>query len=107
MSKYARRVDENQAQIVAALESVGCSVCDLSRVGGECLDLLVGRQGRNYFIEVKNPAKPKADQDLTAAQKRLVARWNGQHAIVRTVQEAWAVVGIVVSGASCEAVGPS
>jgi len=95
MSKYARRVDENQAQIVDALVAVGCSVCDLSRVGGECLDLLVGRAGRNYFIEVKNPAKPKGDQEPTDAQKRLIARWNGQHAIVRTVGEALAVVGVL------------
>lgn len=50
----AGHTDGNQAAIVAALRSVGCSVVDLSATGGGVPDLLVGRVGVTFLLEVKD-----------------------------------------------------
>jgi len=49
-----RRVDVNQAAIVRALRESGASVAVLSSVGRGLPDLLVGFQGVNFLLEVKN-----------------------------------------------------
>ena len=83
MSKYARKTDSNQRDIVAALLKSGCSVLDLSRVGQGCPDLLVGRAGKCYLLEVKS-LKGK----LNPLQGEFHRAWNGNIAIVRTPEEA-------------------
>ena len=45
MTRYARRVDANHAEIKAAFEKMGCSVVDLSRMGEGCPDIAVGYGG--------------------------------------------------------------
>lgn len=89
-----RRVDENQKQIVAALKAIGACVLDLSGSGGGVMDLLVIYRSRICMVEVKNPAKPKADQSLTPAQIRVhaeIGRAGGEVHIVRTIDEAIAL----------------
>lgn len=89
-----RRVDENQKQIVAALRKIGACVLDLSGSGGGVMDLLVIYRARVLMVEVKNPAKPKADQSLTPAQIRVhaeIGRAGGEVHIVRTIDEAIAL----------------
>lgn len=87
--RRAAKVDANQNEIVFALRSAGCSVTDLSAVGAGCPDLVVGRGGQNYLLEIKG-RKGK----LTEAQREWRACWNGQAATVRTVGEAFAAVGL-------------
>lgn len=87
--RRAAKTDKNQKEIVGALRMAGCTVTDLSAVGEGCPDLVVGRAGHNYLLEVKGP-KGK----LTEAQHEWRARWNGQCATVRTIAEALAAVGI-------------
>ena len=76
---YAKKVDANQAQIVEALRAAGASVTDLSRFGQGVPDLLIGYNGVNYLQEVKGE-----DGELTPAEERWFARWNGSVQIVRT-----------------------
>lgn len=92
MSRYARRVDENQSAIVKALEAVGCSVRDMSRTGEGFPDLAVGFRGRNHFIEVKNPKRSPCQRGLRKTQKKFSEGWRGQYAVVETVEQALAVV---------------
>ena len=95
MIHHRRRVDENQKSIVAALKAIGACVLDLSGSGGGVMDLLVIYRGRVWMVEVKNPAKPKADQSLTPAQIRVhaeIGRAGGEVHIVRTIDEAIALV---------------
>lgn len=86
------RVDRNHSEIVNALERCGCSVQSLASLGRGCPDLLVGSRGadgesRNLLIEVKAPkGTPTPDQIEWASG------WRGQMAIVRSVEEAIAVV---------------
>lgn len=51
----AHRVDANQSEIVAAFERLGCSVIDLSAVGGGVPDLAVSVFRQTVFVEVKTP----------------------------------------------------
>lgn len=106
MRYYPRKVDANQAKIVAALRAAGCSVQLLHAVGQGCPDLLVGVQGENWLLEVKAPraqvdygATVKGDHAVTAArQSEWARRWRGAPPlIVRTPHEALEVVGKVRS----------
>jgi len=95
MIHHRRRVDENQKSIVSALKAIGACVIDLSGSGGGVMDLLVIYRGKVWMVEVKNPAKPKADQSLTTAQIRVhaeIGRAGGEVHIVRTINEAIALV---------------
>ncbi len=77
------RTDHNQAEIIKAFEALGCSVFDLSNVGGGLCDLLVGLVGINLLVEIKNP-KGK----LTPAQTDFFKNWRGQKTIITTQAEA-------------------
>lgn len=88
LRKYANRRDENEKEIVNALEQVGCTVYRLDQP----VDLAVGRNGITMFIEVKNPDKPKKDRQLTKAQREFFADWKGQVCKVETAAEAIEVV---------------
>lgn len=90
--RWASRIDENQPEIVQALRKAGAEVTPLYRVGGGVSDLLVSWRQRWFLLEVKNPLKPRSDQELTPDQKR----WIGaQHAPVHVVYSAEEAVGLL------------
>lgn len=91
----AARIDANQPEIVAALRKAGCTVQHLHSVGKGCPDLLVGRAGVNYLIEVKDGAKRPSDQKLTPDQVAWHSVWHGQVSVVNTVDGALAAVGLM------------
>lgn len=99
--------DSNQKAIVAALRQAGFSVCILSAAGHGGVpgvpDLLVGGVLRddlpfgwsegmrmNWLMEVKAPGGK-----LSPAQIHWHATWRGQVAIVRSVDDALRVVGVL------------
>jgi hypothetical protein len=97
MSRYARRTDKPHSAIVQALRRLGCSVVDLSRVGGGCPDLLVYRcdptPGRFYvgaawLVEVKDGK----DGRVTAGQSKFLDDWPGPSTIIWSLDDAiaWA-----------------
>lgn len=92
MSKYARRVDANQLEIIKALLAIGCTVADTSRAGEGFPDLVVGYRGRNYLIECKDGDKPPSERRLTPAQVRFHHQWRGQIVTVKNADEAISVV---------------
>jgi hypothetical protein len=71
-------------------------VLDLAAVGGGCPDLLVGRAGKNYLIEIKDGAKPASARKLNAAQANFHAAWRGHPVrVVVDVETALEAVGVV------------
>jgi len=84
--------DANQPEIVRVLRAAGCSVEVLSPVArGGLPDLLVGRAGVSYLLEVKAP-KGK----LNERQERWALAWRGRPvAIVRTPEDALGAVGLL------------
>ena len=86
MSKWARKTDANQGDIVDALRKIGCTVEDMSRVGKGVPDLLVGFRGATYLLEVKNV---HGRNKLEASQIEWRGAWKGKPvAVVRDEQEA-------------------
>jgi hypothetical protein len=62
-------VDDNHAEIKAALQQCGWTVIDTSRLGDGFADLLVARAGRIELIEVKDGDKPLSRQQPTEAER--------------------------------------
>ena len=82
--KYAKRVDDNQLQIVRELSQVpGVSVIVLGRP----VDLLVGFRARNFLFEVKRQDKVNWHSALTPEQLRFIPTWPGQVRVVSTADE--------------------
>lgn len=77
-----RRTDGNQAQVMAWLRDLGCTVIDLHTLGKDIPDLLVGIGDANVLVEVKT-----ADGELSAGQKRFFEEWKGPKAVARTVED--------------------
>ena len=89
MCRYAKQRDANEAEIVTALESIGCTVHRLDTP----VDLLVGYRARNFLIEVKNPETDYGKNDRsTDTQRDFFATWKGQVRKVKTIEEAIDVV---------------
>ena len=98
MTRWASAVDANQAEIVSMLRTVGCSVQPLHRVGQGCPDLLVGYQGQNLLMEVKDGQKPPSARKLTPPEAAWHETWRGQVVTVSSVREALEAIGIGVTG---------
>lgn len=97
--RCAAKRDDNEADIVSALETVGASVQRLNDPG--CPDLLVAFRGALMLLEVKQPKRKdgrgqtrSTGTELTPAQQRWWLAWKGPPPeIVRTMDEALRAVG--------------
>ena len=90
--RRASAVDSNQAEIVAALRKVGCSVQSLASVGNGCPDLAVGYRGRNLFFEVKDGRKVPSKRKLTPLEAEWHAAWRGEVFTVLCREDAFRVL---------------
>lgn len=88
--RWRARTDQNQAEIVKGLLQAGCSVQSLHRVGAGVTDLLVGRAGRNYIIEVKVPGGK-----LNKLQVAWHQNWRGQKAVAHSLEDCMRIVGLI------------
>lgn len=86
--RRAAKVDDNQAEIVAALRKIGASVTVTSAVGNGFPDLAVGWRGMTTLLELKDGSKPPSARKLTPEQEKWHANWRGQVAVVETVEQA-------------------
>lgn len=84
MKRYAMRRDENEPEIVQALEAIGCTVF---RLDFPC-DLLVGYRAKNFLVEVKDSGKIPSKRQLTKTQEQFFKAWKGQVRKVETPEEA-------------------
>ena len=88
------RNDANQPEIVKALRKLGYSV----EVDHE--DILVGVDGVNIWLEIKDPSKTllkdgrikAVDTVFKDSQVNRMRSWKGQYAIVWTIEEALEVI---------------
>lgn len=96
--RKAARSDSNQAAIVAALRSLGCSVQCLHTMGGGVPDLLCAIAGGNFLVEVKDGKKPPSAQKLTPDQVEWHKNWRAPVYIVNSVATAVDLVQKLVNG---------
>lgn len=73
----ARKVDDNQPEIVAALRKAGCKVYVSSSFGEGFPDLIVGYAGVIRLLEVKDGDKPPSARKLTKPQEAFFKEWEG------------------------------
>lgn len=95
MARRAARADANQPEIVQTFRDLGATVQHLHMVGGGCPDVVVGWQGRNYLVEIKDGDKPPSAQYLTPSEKDWHDAWRGQVCIVNSVDGAMNLLGHV------------
>lgn len=81
---HAKRRDENELEIVHALEQIGCHVTRLD----DPFDLLVGYRGRDFKMEVKMPRGTLTDDQVDYIADNRGAPLH----VVTTVDQAIAVV---------------
>lgn len=87
--RRAAKVDANHDQIVSALEAAGCSVQSLAPIGKGCPDALAAKAGAMWLFEFKNP---KGKDEVNEAQRKWHIEWNAPVYVVRTPDEALAVI---------------
>lgn len=90
--RRAAKVDANQAEIVRSLRALGATVQSLAMVGKGCPDILIGYRGTNFLCEIKDGRKPESAQKLTPHEIAWHDSWGGQVVIVRSVDDAIALV---------------
>ena len=81
MSKYARRIDANQNEIVDALRKFGATVRVVTQ-GDGIPDLLVGYNGYTILMEVKDGQKVPSARKLTEAEQKFFQTWSGGMLVV-------------------------
>lgn len=82
------RKDANHHEIVSALEAAGCSVLDMSEIGGGCPDIAVGFRGGTFLLEIKNRKTQYGRAGLNKYQVAWHKAWRGKVSIVTTPIEA-------------------
>lgn len=81
----AKKIDANQNEIVEKLRELGATVQILSQVGQGCPDILVGVNGYNFLVEIKDGNKVKSARKLTNDQIRWHQKWRGNVFIIDNI----------------------
>lgn len=95
-----RRVDANQAEIVADLRAIGATVLHLHELGKGAPDILIGFRGANYLLEIKMKTAGILKVVITKSrlspkQRDWHERWAGQVAVIWSIEEALDIMGVV------------
>jgi len=78
-----KRVDNDQAKIIAALRDFGASVVDTHTVGQGCPDFFAGYKNITFAFEVKSPGGK-----LTPAEVKWRDNWKGNYYVIHSIEEA-------------------
>ncbi len=92
----AKRVDDNQEQIMRDLRKVGCEVTSIASVGKGCPDLLISHEGYWFVFEIKDGSKVKSAQKLTKDEKRWIERQKAPVHIITCTADALRVFNEVI-----------
>ena len=94
MRKYARQ-DANAKELTAAFKRMGCSVADLSPLGGGIADALIGYAGLCILCEYKDASKPPSARRLTPDQEKFRMNWTGGYRVVKDLDDVLATVNVM------------
>lgn len=83
----AKRVDANHGEIIKAFRKLGFAVFDTSSIGNGFGDCVISRQMKTAVIEIKDGEKPPSARELTPAEKKFRAGWNGIYFIVESLKD--------------------
>lgn len=96
--RLASKRDANHKHILDAFRQAGCSVLDLSRVGGGCPDALVARNGHSLLVEIKDGTKAPSRRRLRANQDDFSARWRGRICLVSSIDDVLLALNTMTKG---------
>jgi len=82
MTRKAAKVDSNQGEIVEYLRACGFTVTSTANVGNGFPDLVVGKYGLTFILEVKSK-KGK----LRKSQEEWFEDWRGHAIVVRNMED--------------------
>lgn len=71
---------------------VGYSVLDTADLGHGAPDFVVGANGINLLLEVKNPEQPPSKRRLTQDEQDFCNDWRGQYDVVETIDDVIRIV---------------
>ena len=92
MSKYAKRVDSNHAEIRDYIRELGIWVKDTSSYGNGFSDLIVVHKQEPYFIEIKVDKKAK----LTPQEREFKERVGNRYRVIVTKEDVNKLFGIKI-----------
>lgn len=87
MRKHGR-TDANQSAIVTLFREMGCSVWVTSSAGNGAPDIVIGANGKNVLVEIKDGSKAPFAHRLTMAEQKFHDEWRGDIRIIKTEMEA-------------------
>jgi len=91
--RRAAKIDANQKQIVKSLRQLpGVSVAITSQLGEGFVDIIVGRKGFNWLIELKDGSKPPSARKLTEDEQEFFDNWTGQIAVCNSFEEVFNLI---------------
>jgi hypothetical protein len=82
VTRYAARIDSNQAEIMDALRKCGVWCKDMHWCGRGVLDILAWDSGGAFWVECKT-----GNEKLTEAEQRFVDSYPGEWYIARSVED--------------------
>lgn len=91
----AAKVDANQTEITQVLRQMGASVTPTHTVGNGFPDLAIGFRGVTLLVEIKDGSKPPSKRKLTPDEVEWHEAWQGQVAVVESVEDAVALLNRV------------
>lgn len=89
---FAKRIDDNQNQIVKVMRDMGASVWITSSMGKGAPDLVVAARLETIAVELKDGSKAPSRRKLTPCEQKFHDNWQGKIAIIESVEEAIALV---------------
>jgi hypothetical protein len=81
------RQDSNHSEIRDAFRERGFSVRDTHMVGDGFPDIVVGRYGLNYLVEIKDGEKSPSKRKLTPDEHKFQDNWLGQYCVVESIDD--------------------
>lgn len=82
-----RRTDDNQTKVVKALRQCGFSVAITSMVGKGFVDLVIGKNGVNLLVELKDGEKPPSARKLSEDEELFHAAWRGKVIVANNIDD--------------------
>ena len=85
------KVDSNQSEIVKAFRKLGYSVVCTHQLGKGFPDLVIGKNGINTLVEVKDGSLPPSKRRLSPDEKEFHDNWRGTVLIIESIEDVLAV----------------
>ena len=90
--RTAARVDVNQPYIVNGLRKFGATVLITSQLKN-CFDILVGYNGQDFKMEIKDGKQPPSKRKLTAGELKFKTEWKGsEYHVVLDLEQAIKII---------------